>query len=294
MITAYPKQFITQQLLKYFRRSNINFHVISPYLPFQEYSKIFSSPDTKIVLIKPDDPCAYKINEIAKKLHCRVINQPEIMNQARDRCSWEKEVMQLSRINKNKNFNAIQFPKNYTNLNEIREDFFPLLVKYPWNHHWYRFISEISNIEEGIHLQQEFPEEKLIFQEKIRTSENYSIKCYFIGDKVISSKVPLGKNILKPDLISKKQNLERSAAKIEAIISPKIISERIPTPRILFDFAQFLRDEVGIEYFNFDAVMDEDGQFVVVDINDFPGCGGILQCGEIFGQYITKCYNQIS
>lgn len=297
-----------KDIIKHLKSGPYDFGVLNPYEAEDIiYDKIKNNNNILLIML-PSYPNIYKICDLAIRENIKTINDAQITKKFLNRSDIENFLSNLLYSQEKSPFiRKIFMPKTwhifteeeyenfdrtefYLALRKMFENELPLIVKYPINHSGIHFVRRVNKMEDLLKLHPILKDTGLIIQKFIHSNEQV-YKCYNLGDKIITQ----SENYKIYDLnINSFETTEEILKSNQKIISEEKHKERktVKTPPLIRQLAEFISKKMNLEIFGFDFIKDINGRYVIVDINDFPGCRGVNNAGKIISDYILNVYKE--
>lgn len=303
-ITAEPNHPTDSGIINYLKSKSVQFDVLDPEKDFDLLDARYSSSENNknLVLIKPTSQKVVEICKILDKYEIKTINSTENTILFKNRVALEAKLKALLSEEK-RNFANIRLPKSWylltaqdfgesdrqdfvDNLKKDLNPYLPLVLKFPLNHIGFHLVTKISNVSEMLAFEELMNKSGLYLQEMIQSNEPV-IKIYDICGKIFSFKQI---EEVKQINIEHKKSLQQLIVDNLHHVSQqdKKSREKIELDEDILEFVHFLSDIFEIGIFGIDIIKSVDGNYYVIDINDFPGCRSVPGAGSIIGEYIVR------
>ncbi len=313
-ITANPNHFTNKKTIETFKKKKISFEILSPIESDDFFIEKFKEYKDLLLLAKPDHWNIYHICDIALDRGIECINSAEITKKFNNR--WEIEnsfkILMDSKADQ-KLKNKFKIPESWyllagdvltSNENrdfykEIEEKFGEIIlnegmvVKFPVNHSGFHFIKKINDFEELKKIKVILDRSGLIIQRLIKDNGKV-YKCYCLGNAILTQIKSDQVTNLSVNGINNESTMENILENNLITIPAGMKSDRktIPTPPEFEELMKFIFiNYKGLKIFGVDFVKKGD-KYYIVDINDFPGCRGLEESGEIIANYVLQYYQR--
>ncbi len=284
ILSAETSHEVIKIFIEHLQNLDIDLQIYNPISSPQdlEDNQIFNSK-CDLLLVKVHNDTSIDFLHYAKLHNIPTLNSIDAVLNVKNKVSLDYS---LRAIFDKHNFENIRLPKSWTYyfykikpFKKWIQDKLPIVIKSHYQHEkMQRFnylIRDISEIKMLVRKHMLFLNYDVYIQEFI-DSDGIDNKIYVIGDKVFGIKRP------SPIFIYKKYAAQY-------IDTKKLEREQYEPPPELIELAQILRKELKMEFFGFDLLKsNRDGNYYIVDVNDFPGYRGINEAAKTMADYIKN------